>query len=198
MVWVPLTEPIVDPARFGGVVADLRADLPAEWVRFLAACALAGLPVFDIRQIRETVTGRVEFSHLSDNTLGATLHGLTYSKLKRTIDLLLALGLAPLVFLVLGISALLIRLEDGGPVLFNQVRMGHRGRPFTIYKLRTMRIQASPGDQFTRENDPRITRVGKHLRRYRIDELPQIRNVLKGDMSWIGAAAGSPEAFRMV
>jgi lipopolysaccharide/colanic/teichoic acid biosynthesis glycosyltransferase len=71
-------------------------------------------------------------------------------------------------------------------VLFRQTRMGFRGKPFTIYKFRTMTVDAETGHRFTEENDPRISRLGRVLRRYRIDELPQIINILAGEMSWIG------------
>ena len=193
--WVYLTEPQIDTERFGSVVADFRAELPAEWVRFVARCALAGLPVYDIRQIRESTTGRVEIEHLSENTLGATLHGLVYARLKRGLDLLGVLLATPFALIILAFAVVAIRAEGGGPALFTQRRMGYQGREFTIFKLRTMRVEGERrGQQFTRQNDPRITAVGKYLRKYRIDEIPQIWNILKGEMSWIGPR---PEAVAL-
>jgi len=107
--------------------------------------------------------------------------------LKRAFDLSLAtagmLCLWP-AFIVLSI---LIRLDSRGPVFFKQVRVGRRFRPFWIYKFRTM-VSDAPrlGGSITAGNDPRITRVGRALRRTKLDELPQLLNVLKGDMSIVG------------
>ena len=85
---------------------------------------------------------------------------------------------------------MLIRLDSPGPILFRQKRIGYRGHTFTVFKLRTMLVNAPPDDAraaaMTRSNDDRITRIGAILRRYRIDELPQILNILRGEMSWIG------------
>jgi len=87
----------------------------------------------------------------------------------------------------------LIRLDSPGPAIFRQQRVGFRGKSFTCYKLRSMRVDHD-GPYFTAEEDCRITRLGRFIRRYRIDELPQIFNILKGDMSWIGPR---PEAFEL-
>nr|WP_246359624.1 sugar transferase [Sphingomonas yantingensis] len=87
--------------------------------------------------------------------------------------------------------AVMIRLDSPGPAIFRQQRIGFRGQPFTCYKFRTMRVApAAAGDDrshaMTQSNDQRITRIGRFLRTSRLDELPQILNVLKGEMSWIG------------
>jgi len=115
---------------------------------------------------------------------------------KRTFDLAGAaaglLVLAPL-FLVI---ALLVRAEDGGPAFFGQQRVGHRGRPFRMWKFRTMvRDAESRGLPLTVERDPRVTRVGAWLRRLKLDELPQLFNVLVGDMTFVGPR---PELARYV
>ncbi|HWC27098.1 MAG TPA: sugar transferase [Solirubrobacteraceae bacterium] len=112
---------------------------------------------------------------------------------KRALDIVggAAVGLACLP--LLAISALLIKL-DGGPVLYRQLRIGERGRPFTIYKLRTMRMSAEPEAQrWCSSDDPRVTRVGQLLRRLHIDELPQLYNVLRGEMSLVGPRPEQPE-----
>ncbi len=107
---------------------------------------------------------------------------------KRAVDLLAASCLsvlgAPLCLLV-GVA---IRLDDGGPVLFRQTRVGRAGAPFTLYKLRSMRpdAEAEAGPQWAAINDARVTRVGKWIRKLRIDEIPQAWNVLRGDMSFVG------------
>jgi len=117
-----------------------------------------------------------------------------YGTLKRTLDLLLAgftlLALSPfLVFLAGAVKA-----SSPGPALYRQERMGLGGRPFTLLKFRSMRT-GQPGPQVTRGGDPRITPVGRFLRRYKLDELPQLWNVVRGDMSVVGPR---PEVRRYV
>lgn len=121
-----------------------------------------------------------------------------YLKLKRGMDILLSA--AALVFLapVFLFTALAIKLEDGGPILFCQYRAGKDMKPFKIYKFRSMLVNADAkmpemmkdneqtGHAFKIKNDPRITRVGKFIRKFSIDELPQLINIIKGDMSIVG------------
>jgi len=180
------------PRGLNGIVADLRADMGAEWEQFLARAALAGIPVYHSKQIREFFTGRVRIEHLSENTFGSLLPSSIYLRVKRVLDIWGAIIALPLALVILAVGAIAIRLEDGGPVLFKQRRMGYRGKSFVMLKFRTMRDGVA-GKAFTEENDPRITKVGRILRRYRIDELPQIFNVLKGEMSWIGPRPESTE-----
>src|SRR2546425_12507968 len=109
------------------------------------------------------------------------------TRTKRAFDLLgAALGvvlLAPL----LALLALLVKAEDGGPVFFRQERVGYRGRPFCIWKFRTMVADAEArGLPLTVGRDPRVTRIGAWLRRLKLDELPQLFNVLVGDMTLVG------------
>lgn len=105
----------------------------------------------------------------------------------RSLDLFIAtLGLI-LAAPVMSVIALLIMLFDNGPVLFRQERIGKGGKPFTLYKFRSMRLDAElHGPELAHTNDPRTTRIGKMLRRWRLDELPQLWNVLKGDMAMVG------------
>lgn len=110
-----------------------------------------------------------------------------YDYVKRCLDLLLALigivASSPLVML----CAIAIKLDSYGPVFFTQERVGKDNRVFTIYKLRTMPLDAEAyGPQWAIKNDPRVTRSGRLLRRYRLDELPQLWNIVKGEMSLIG------------
>ncbi|MCC6072173.1 sugar transferase [Massilia sp. GCM10020059] len=114
---------------------------------------------------------------------------------KRAFDLAASLCgllmLAPL----LGLIALWIRLDSGGPVFYRQLRIGRYGVPFSIFKFRTMRVQAGAGGQLTVGQDARITRAGRFLRHYKLDELPQLINVLQGSMSLVGPR---PEVPRYV
>jgi lipopolysaccharide/colanic/teichoic acid biosynthesis glycosyltransferase len=107
--------------------------------------------------------------------------------LKRAIDLSLALtALVPLSPFLLAIAAL-IKLDDGGPVFYRGVRVGRDGVAFQIYKFRTMVVNADRlGGPSTSDDDPRITRAGRWLRRAKLDELPQLLNVVKGEMSFVG------------
>src|SRR5690554_5970040 len=182
-----LQGPDLAGVRYDGVVADLRAgDLSPEWEKFLARCTLAHIPVYHVTQVRESITGRVEITHLSENEYGALLPSGFYNGFKRMVDLLAGLILLPLLALPMLITAWLIRRDSPGPALFIQTRLGYRGRPFNVYKFRTMYCDRE-GKGFTDgENDPRITPLGRVLRKYRIDELPQLFNVIKGEMSFIG------------
>ncbi len=113
---------------------------------------------------------------------------------KRIFDFITSLcGLVVLspIFIV---TAILIKKEDGGRVFFRQTRVGQNGRLFRIYKFRTMVENAEKlGAQVTKENDPRVTKIGKVLRKYKIDELPQLINVLKGEMSLVGPRPEVPK-----
>ena len=170
---------------YSGVVADFSADLEPEWEHFLAFSALQGIPVYHVKQFNELITGRVAVDHLWENTLGAVVPALIYPQFKRVIDFLGALLFLPIVVPIVGICAIFIKLETPGPIFYHQRRTGLGGRPLTIFKLRTM-IHKHDGRAYTLQDDKRITRVGRFLRQYRFDELPQIINILRGDMSWIG------------
>ncbi|MBZ9917747.1 sugar transferase [Mesorhizobium sp. BR1-1-12] len=188
--WFWITSPGTVIERANGVVVDLRADLDAEWERYIADRALSGTPVYHVKQVSESLTGRVEIEHLSENTLGSLNPNQAYLKIKQAIDwisaLVMVMALSPFVVLI----ALLIRLDSEGPVLFRQPRIGYRGRTYTVYKFRSMRQQAGIGSDkdkaITKRDDDRITRIGRFLRKFRIDELPQAINILRGEMSWIG------------
>jgi lipopolysaccharide/colanic/teichoic acid biosynthesis glycosyltransferase len=184
--WCALDQPNALPAGVSGVVADLRADLDPDWEKLLAVSALRGIPVYHSKHVVESLTGRVEIEHLSENSLGSLLPSSVYLRLKHFVDTLGVFVALPFAIPICFVAAFLIKLEDGGPVLFTQARMGHRGNVFTIFKFRTMCCDAPQGSAFTAGNDPRVTQIGRFLRRYRIDELPQIWNILKGEMSWIG------------
>ncbi len=105
--------------------------------------------------------------------------------IKPALDAIVALALLILLLPLLALLAVVIRLDSRGPSLFTQDRVGRRGQLFTIYKFRTMRTDLS-GPALTQAADPRVTRVGRLLRRTSLDELPQLLNVLWGDMSFIG------------
>lgn len=111
---------------------------------------------------------------------------------KRVLDVTVAVTVGLLFLPVLAIAAILIR-RDGGPVFFRQARIGESGRQLTVHKLRTMHLDASAAAQWAAADDPRVTRVGRFLRRSHLDELPQLMNVLRGEMSLVGPRPEQPE-----
>ncbi len=173
------------PSNISALVVDPHAKLDIESSEFISNLVLDGIPVYHRSHIEEGVTGRVKFNIHADNNFGALLPSLTYSRLKRVFDLIGVIIISPIFMIFMCVSALAIKMDSPGPVFFRQQRRGYRGRPFTCYKLRTMRM-GLPGPAFTAPADPRVTRCGKFLRKWRIDEMPQIFNVLKGGMSLIG------------
>lgn len=191
--WIKLDEPRIDLAsRCDAIVADFAADLSPKWEAFLADAALAGLIVYQVKPLAESLTGRVEIDHLSENSFGSLVPARGYFHLKTVIDFVAVLCALPVLLPIMLVAALAIVVDDGGPVFFRQRRIGHRGTPFHVFKFRTMRVESkgSAGDArqaaMTGALDPRITRVGSFLRKSRIDELPQVFNILAAQMSWIG------------
>ena len=146
----------------------------------------------DIRSFYEHVVQRLPISQINDEWLLQT-EGFSLNtrgslrRLKRAFDVLISLVLLVPAAPIMALTALLIRLESPGPVIYRQDRVGLHEREFTVYKFRSMRADAEKnGAVWASANDSRVTRVGKFIRKVRIDELPQIWNILKGDMSFIG------------
>ncbi|MBH9538463.1 sugar transferase [Novosphingopyxis sp. YJ-S2-01] len=199
--WIELMEPNLPRDPHAAIVADLRSNHTAAWERMLAEAAISGIPVYHTKQLRESLTGRVQIEHLSENSFGSLIPALAYRGFKRSIDVVSTILLLPLLALPLLVIALLVRFSSPGPILFRQRRMGFRGVPFDVLKFRTMKDRPpdSEGDDgraaaITLDEDERITRVGRFLRKSRIDELPQMFNILRGEMSWIGPR---PEAVAL-
>lgn len=114
--------------------------------------------------------------------------GHIQNSIKRAIDFFVAIGSMIVFSPLVAVCYLLIRLEDGGPALFKQERIGRHGKPFYIYKFRSMEVDAEKDGPvlYQHESDQRLTRIGKFLRSHHLDELPQLWNVVKGDMAFIG------------
>jgi len=187
--WHIMSHPTLeDAAGCDGLVADFSAT-PAEWEALLADAAVQGRMVYQVKQLYESLTGRVAIDHLSENSFGSLVPARGYFHLKSLGDLALALIVLPFALPVFGAIALAIKLDGPGPVLFRQRRVGRAGVPFDMLKFRTMVHRAANGDigeVITSDGDPRVTRVGARLRKSRLDELPQIFNIVMGQMSWIG------------
>jgi len=166
-------------------------------VQQLLECKVKGvkvteLPTFFEREYRQVL---LESLNPSWMVLGDGFRqSLLGSIAKRLFDLVVSGALLLLCLPVLLVTALAIYLESGGPILYRQERVGRGGRPFTLYKLRSMRTDAERGGraQWAAANDDRTTRVGRIIRRYRLDELPQIFNVFKGEMSFVGPRPERP------
>jgi lipopolysaccharide/colanic/teichoic acid biosynthesis glycosyltransferase len=178
------------------IVVDLSADLSDDWERYIANCALEGRPVYNFKQLHESMTGRTQVAHISENSFGVLAPNEIWGSAKRYVDVLAAATALVAGCWFMLILALLIRLDSKGPAIFRQKRIGYRGNAFTMYKFRTMRVltpEQEAGNTHFHDAD-RITRLGALLRRSRLDELPQLVNILKGDMSWIGPR---PEALSL-
>lgn len=204
-----------DPAKVGsevegvpvlGTSADLPALIQKEQIslvvmaithekqphlinRLIQAC-WHGVTLTDMPSVYEAITGKVPTSHITSEWLfqwNINSTRLYYRYLKRLLDLVLAttffLATLPLFFII----AAAIKLDSPGPVFFRQERLGMDRRPFRIFKFRTMFHTEEPCSQiWTEANDPRLTRVGRFIRQFRLDELPQVSNVFRGEMSFIG------------
>ncbi len=175
-------------------VRDRRGKLPVDQ---LLDCKLHGVGVCDISSFMEREGGQIRLESLNASWLvfhdGFMRSGFG-SFVKRAVDIVASfVALIPgLPLMALG--ALAITLQDGGPVLYRQVRVGQNGRLFKLTKLRSMRVDAEAGGaRWASEGDRRITPVGRFLRKTRIDELPQIVSVLLGDMSFVGPRPERPE-----
>jgi exopolysaccharide biosynthesis polyprenyl glycosylphosphotransferase len=172
------------------VVVAITHEKSQSLVNALSKISWNGCDLLDMPSLYEFLAGKVPIEHISDLWLYLqSIHRnkFYYRRCKRLIDLGLSLAslvvTAPLFLLI----ALAVKLGDGGPVFFRQERLGQDGKPFVIIKFRTMTPGAeSEGPQWAGQQDPRITPVGRWLRKFRLDELPQLINILKGDMSFIG------------
>jgi exopolysaccharide biosynthesis polyprenyl glycosylphosphotransferase len=148
-------------------------------------CRLIDMPTF-----YEFLTGKLPTDHISDDWIfdwSVNSRKIYYIRLKRLIDLTLAGILLMVASPLMLVVALLIKLDSKGPIFFMQERLGQKGKPFTIIKFRTMFQGAeNNGPVWTDHNDPRITRIGRFIRKLRLDELPQLWNIIRGEMSFIG------------
>ena len=168
------------------VLRELEIASP-EWSRFLMNCFTRSITVEEQANFMERLSGKVDLDHLSFRRSQQMLRKNGYLPIKRLVDMLLSAWLLIFLMPFMTLVAILICLESPGTALFSQERVGLGGRPFTIFKFRSMRnVDENSGAKFTDKYDPRITKIGKVLRKFRIDEFPQLWNVIIGDMSLIG------------
>jgi sugar transferase (PEP-CTERM system associated) len=172
-------------------------------LRSLLDCRLDGVQITDLARYFERVHGQVPIESLKVSWL-IYGHGFRQNALrnavKRCFDLIVSAALIVLTAPIVLIAMLMIAAEGGGPIIYRQERVGSRGRTFTVLKLRSMARDAEQDGKPTWavRNDARVTKVGRFIRRTRIDELPQLLNVLKGEMSFVGPRPERPEFVAML
>ena len=182
-----------------GLVMDRKASLDPTTRDIARAGLFASIPILDILDLEETIEGRIPLAQLSETWLLIHLQEAqkaVYDKIKRVMDLVFSIPFGVLTLVFIPFIALLNLCFSPGPLFYQQARTGRLGKTFILWKFRTMRVDAETnGPQFSggSTTDARITRIGRWMRQLRIDELPQIWNVLKGDLSVIGPRPERPE-----
>jgi sugar transferase (PEP-CTERM system associated) len=174
---------------------DRRGTLPVD---ALVRLRVRGVRVHEASTVYEQITGKLPVDDLSPSYLIFSEGFRTHARamfLQRIFSFFCALVGLVLSLPLLLLAAVAVKLNSRGPLIYKQERVGRNGKSFTIYKLRSMRVDAEKysGAVWTEENDPRITRVGRILRKSRIDEIPQLWNVLRGDMNLVGPRPERPE-----
>ncbi|HHL40390.1 MAG TPA: TIGR03013 family PEP-CTERM/XrtA system glycosyltransferase [Deltaproteobacteria bacterium] len=175
-------------------LADRRSKLPMS---ALLDCKLKGVSIEEGETFQERMMGKIPLDQLKPSWLVFSdgFKSLRSRKIiKRVLDMVFSFVLLVAALPVMALTAVAIKLESRGPVIFRQTRVGENGRHFEIYKFRSMRqdAESKTGPVWAREKDDRVTRVGAFIRKTRIDELPQLINVLRGDMSFVGPRPERP------
>jgi sugar transferase (PEP-CTERM system associated) len=194
---------VVREQRIGEIVVAVREQRGGVVpLRALLDCRLAGVRVTDLARFYELSHGCLPLGLVKASWLiyadGFRQH-LFRASVKRAFDVAVASALLVLTLPLMIAAAAAIAIESGRPILYTQLRVGRGGRPFTVFKFRSMRLDAERGEaKWAAINDTRVTRVGAWLRRARIDELPQLVNVLRGEMSFVGPRPERPEFVEML
>jgi sugar transferase (PEP-CTERM system associated) len=177
-------------------IGDRRRHFP---IRDILDCKMAGIQVVDMVGFFERQTGRINIEALNPSSMvfaDGIIQAVLKSYVHRAFDLVISLTVLILTLPLMALAALFIWMESGlrGPVLYRQTRVGRDGKLFQILKFRTMSVDAEQfGARWAVADDSRITMIGDLLRKSRIDELPQVINVLKGEMSFVGPRPERPE-----
>jgi sugar transferase (PEP-CTERM system associated) len=188
---------IVEQLRVDTIVVcleDRRLVLPVEQLLYFKAM---GMDVLDGHQLFEEVSGRLSVESLRPSAVifsPGFKRPIVSRITKRLVDILVSTGGLLMLLPLFSLIAIMIKVDSPGPVVYRQVRVGRRGRSFSIWKFRTMQQDAEKsGPQWAQSDDPRIFHVGRWLRKARLDELPQLINVLRGEMSLVGPRPERPE-----
>lgn len=186
--------------RADEIVVAISAEVRGSLFQVIMDCHERGITVTPMPLLYERLTGRVPVEHIGSQwyvALPFEQHAAStlYRVLKRLGDLVAGLVFGALYLVVLPFVALAIKLDDGGPIFYSQERAGHHGRVVRVRKFRSMVPDAEQHGQarWAQKNDARVTRVGKILRKTRLDELPQLLNVLLGEMSMVGPRPERPQ-----
>lgn len=195
---------IVDKIGHFTAVIAITNDRKYPMIRDILRARIKGVTVVEMPNLFELITGRIPVKHIHDGWLlfsdGFSLLNKEFiQRIKRLTDVVLSVFLIATFFPIALISALLIKLESKGPALFIQKRVGKDENDFDLIKLRSMYENAeSNGPVWAEKNDSRVTKVGRWIRWFRIDELPQLWNILRGEMSFIGPRPERPEFISML
>lgn len=186
-VFIPMDSASLPEGAIDAVLVSEEQLSEPGWTPFLSWCALNAVPVIMLRDYIEAESGRVDLKNFTFTDLLHVRSSDTYLFVKRVFDAVCSLLLLFVFSIPMALVVVVIKLETTGPAIFAQQRIGLGGVSFTMYKFRSMVTDADRGGaQFAARGDKRVTRFGKFIRKYRIDELPQLYNVLRGDMSLIG------------
>jgi lipopolysaccharide/colanic/teichoic acid biosynthesis glycosyltransferase len=188
--------------RADRVVLSLSERRGGTPISQLLRLKFVGMKIEEAHDMYERTTGRILLDHLSPSWLFLA-DGFRQPRLvlatKRVTDIVISAVALVLTLPVMAMVALAVLVESGSPVLFRQQRIGRNGRPFEILKFRSMRNdRPTKIASWTSDQDPRITRVGRFIRKFRLDELPQLINVLRGDMSLVGPRPEQPSLAQML
>jgi len=179
------------------VLIDWTRVRDQKWLQFATRAILSGCEVYHVAAYIERSKGRVVAQHFEIDHAASPRNSVYVLVYKRMLDIALVLLCAPIVIVLAGIASAVIALTMGRPILYTQQRVGKDGRPFLMYKLRSMKVaKAGAVANATAVGDTRITPFGKFIRRTRIDELPQFYNIFVGDMSLVGPRPEQPELAR--
>ena len=173
------------------IIAAITHEKHADLIKALINCSWKGIDIIDMPAIYEQLTGKIPFKHINNMWMLHIAIGKPklYSRLiKPVLEAIIALILFVLLIPVMVVLAIVIKYDSRGRIFYTQERVGKDGRKFTIMKFRTMAENAESltGAVYAADNDPRITKIGRFLRKWRLDEIPQLLNVIKGDMSLVG------------
>ena len=190
---------IVRSHRVNSIVLPVAGPLPERTLKAIADCCELGCELINTSQLYEQLSGQIPVKHITHGWFISISEAnpagrMAYRVGKRVLDVTLSIVGLLATGLAFPILALLIKLDSPGPVLYSQIRTGLKGRPFRIYKFRSMVQEAEAhGATWAQVNDRRVTRLGEFLRKTRLDELPQLYNVLTGEMSLVGPRPERPE-----
>ena len=174
------------------IVKDIKSPGFKKYMKRIFDLKINGLKIMNYEEFNEDIQKKIDINKINEEWLLQSngfdiLNNEVQRNIKRGMDLMLALILMVILSPLALIVSIIIKLESKGPVIFKQMRIGENMRPFKVYKFRSMRLHdPEKYSKYTLDNDSRVTKFGKFIRRTRIDELPQLWNILKGTMSFVG------------